>query len=165
MFPFCLIILFESMHPVYYQVFGCNPISSISVSCNMVQHPLDQAVQSAPIGAANSGLMNDTTDVDADIADPAAAVADAVADAAEDPPPPPPPAADDYVPITPFCSMPCAIDQQDQPERAIVPRVSQHACNIVHQAIHLLVASSNIDQVPCSGVLLLHNGHGPQGIR
>ena len=61
--------------------------------------------------------------------------------------------------------VPCAIDQQDHPEWAIVPRVSRHACNIVHQAIHLLVASSNIDQVPCSGVLLLHNGHGPQGIR
>ena len=53
----------------------------------MVQNPSDQAVQSAPIGAANRGLMNDPMDVDVDIADPAAAVADAVADAAEDPPP------------------------------------------------------------------------------
>ena len=71
----------------------------------MVQNPSDQADQPAPIGAAHSYGLHDTMDVDADIADPAAAVADAVADAAEDPPPPPPPpAAAAYVPITPFCS-------------------------------------------------------------
>ena len=70
----------------------------------MVQNPSDQADQPAPIGAAHSYGPHDTMDVDADIADPAAAVADAVAAGAEDPPPPPPPAAEDPPPTAPFCS-------------------------------------------------------------
>ena len=129
------------MHLVYYQVFGCNPTSFILVSCSMVQNPSDQAVQSAPIGAANSGVMNDTMDVDADLVDPAAAVADAVADAAEDPPPPPPPpSADAYVPITPFCSA-CHVPLMNRTNEGgqmyrVLPNC--HTTLSTRQIIHLL---------------------------
>ena len=106
----------------------------------MVQNPSDHADQLAPIGAAHSYRPHDTMDVDADIADPAAAVADAVADAAEDLPPPPPPAADDYVPTTPFCSA-ChvpLINRTNQSGQLYRVFPNTHATLSTRQLIYLL---------------------------
>ena len=75
----------------------------------MMQNDAAQADQAAAIGeAAAIGAAHDTMDVDADVADPAAADPAAVAAGADDPPPPPPPAdpaaANAHVPPEPYCS-------------------------------------------------------------